>query len=83
MIVTPSINDETTLKPGEISFELFVSESDLKAKILDIWDNANEYWDVVANSENAYYSFLKFLWIDFPNGENIQLADYANENGIL
>lgn len=68
---------------SEISFELFVPEKDLKEKVADIWDNSSNYWDVKNLSDEAYYSFIKFLWIDFPSGETVRLSDYANDNNII
>lgn len=68
---------------SEIAFELFVLEKDLKEKVRDIWETPSSYWNVEDISDYAYYDFLKFLWIEFPSGETIRLADYANENGIL
>ena len=68
---------------SEITFELFVSEKDFKEKVTNIWDNPSNYWDVKNLSDEAYYDFIKFLWIDFPNGETVRLADYANDNNII
>ena len=72
---------------SEISFELFVTEKDLKEKVADIWTRPSKYWDVKDGGESAYYSFLKYLWVDFPDGSDIKLADvqlanYSNENSI-
>jgi len=61
---------------SEIAFELFVSEKDLKEKAFDIWGNPSKYHTF----QYVYEGFLKFLWIDFPNGETVRLADYATCN---
>lgn len=72
---------------SEISFELFVFEKDLKEKVRDVWIKpsryALNYWEVSDSDESAYYSFLKFLWIDFPNRETVRIADYASENNLM
>ena len=62
---------------SKITFELFVLEKDLKEKVRDIWENPSSYWNVEDISDYAYYDFLLFLWIEFPNKETIGLADYA------
>lgn len=60
---------------SEYVFERFVAISEIDAKCLDIWKNPRKY----ATFSDAYYGFLKFLWIDFPNGTTVRLAEHIEE----
>lgn len=65
-------------------FEIFSSESDFKLSVPEdtyrmtvkhIWERPEFYTNVKSQSSEAYYSFLKYLWIKLPNGEELRLAD--------
>lgn len=59
------------------SFKINFSEEETMLKIAqDIWDNPHDYFEF-GKKENPYYEFLKFLWIETPNGE-MRLADCVN-----
>ena len=64
---------------SEVSFKLFVDESDVVNKCKDIWNNPEKYSNYKSGTEEAYYSFLKFLWVKYPNGEEQRLADVADK----
>lgn len=69
--------DIAMIKGSEIDFKVLVEINNLPYRAKHIWDNPSQYSDWDDGSENAYYKFLKFLWIVFPNGEEIQLAQYV------
>lgn len=62
----------------EIFFEMYVSENEISAKCKDIWDNSDKYSDYKSGTDTAYYKFLKFLWVRFPDGTEKQLAEIAS-----
>lgn len=66
------------IEGSEIDFN-FVTDDEgiLKEKARDIWENPKKYSDYEKESEDAYYEFLKYLWIVFPNGEEEKLGDYV------
>ena len=59
----------------EIEFEQFVAPEDIERVCQDIWDYPEKYSEYQAGSESAYYEFLKFLWVEFPDGSEKRLAD--------
>lgn len=63
---------------SEISFELFVPTEDIKDVCQDIWDNPDKYSDYKKGSESAYYKFLKFLWVEYPDGSEDRLVDLVD-----
>lgn len=57
---------------------LFINnESDLLEKCKDIVNNPINYSRHPNNSEDAYYKFIKYLWICKPNQQEIRLSDYV------
>jgi hypothetical protein len=44
----------------------------------DIWDHPSKYSDYQDRSEDAYYRFLKFLWVRYPEGKEVRLGDLVN-----
>lgn len=60
---------------SEITFNMTVLESEIYKKSQDIWDHASKYSDYKDGSEEAWYSFIKFLWIRFPDGREERLCD--------
>jgi len=58
-----------------IDFEKFVAPEDVKAVCQDIWDHPDKYSKYSYGSEDAYYEFLKFLWVEFPDGRYERLTD--------
>ena len=63
---------------SEIDFEKFVSPEDVKAVCQDIWDHPDKYSDFQSASEAAYYEFIKFLWVEFPDGRDERLDDQVD-----
>lgn len=61
-----------------IDFKISIAESKLYDKCSDIWDHPEKYSKYKAGSEEAYYEFLKFLWVKYPDGKEQQLADITN-----
>jgi hypothetical protein len=41
----------------------------------DIWNHPSKYSEYQDNTDEAYYEFLKFLWVRFPDGTEERLAD--------
>ena len=62
---------------SEIDFRLEVKESAIDEKCQDIWDYPNKYCKYSNGSEEAYYNFLKFLWVTFDDGREVRLTDIA------
>ena len=60
---------------SEVDFERFVPVEDVKKMCQDIWDHPDKYSDYQPNSEEAYYDFLKYLWVKFPDGRDERLDD--------
>lgn len=57
------------------SFNISFSDERMTLKIAqDIWDNPKKYWDI-EDDDNAYYEFLKFLWVEYPDGKEERLTD--------
>ena len=71
-------NDKCRIFGSEISFELFVPIKDIKEICQDIWDNPDKYSDYKKGSEYAYYKFLKFLWVQYPDGSEDRLVDLVD-----
>ncbi len=76
---TPQVENPTRIckiTGSEISFELIVPLTDICKVAKDIWNHPSTYSDHKDGSEDSYYSFLKFLWIEFPDGYEEQLARF-------
>lgn len=58
--------------------ELYVPEENIKQVCKEIWDNPDKYSDYKKDSEKAYYNFLKYLYVKFPDGTEKSLHDVAN-----
>mgnify|MGYP001272942948 CR=1 FL=1 len=58
-----------------IEFEKFVAPEDIEKVCQDIWDHPDKYSDYQAESDSAYYDFLKYLWVKFPDGTEKRLSD--------
>ena len=67
------------IKGSEIEFRKVVLEADLEAVVLDIWNHADKYSEFKADSDASYCQFLKFLWVEYPDGTERQLAAVAND----
>jgi len=69
---------------SEISFERFCSNSsELLNLCKDIWKHPSKYSDYKDGTEDAYYKFLRFLWVKFPNGDEKQLAKIVMEETMI
>lgn len=72
--------DIVMIKGSEVDFNVLVEINNLPYRVKHIWDNPSQYSDYQDGSEDAYYNFLKYLWIIFPDGKEMQLAQYiANQ----
>jgi hypothetical protein len=52
--------------------------NDVKETCQDIWDNPEKYSDYQAGTESAYYDFLKYLYVEFPDGEAKELTNLVD-----
>jgi Ribonuclease G/E len=64
---------------SEIPFEKKVPEENIREVCQDIYDHADHYSVYKRNSDAAYYRFLKFLWVEFPDGTEQRLTDIVFE----
>ncbi len=62
---------------SEIDFNLRVSVSRLVETCQDICDNVSKYSAYKEGTEEAYYSFLKYLWVSHPDGTDKRVVDYC------
>lgn len=70
----------------DVSFQKYVPLSEIKQTCLEIWNHPDRFDNrFQADTEDAYYRFLKYLWVTLPNGNEIRLADivYKLETGDL
>lgn len=58
--------------------EMYVPKENIKQVCKEIWDNPDKYSDYKKDSEKAFYIFLKYLYVKFPNGTEKSLHDVAN-----
>ncbi len=59
-------------------FERKVYPHEIDKWLVDIWEHPSKYNDQVKdNSEQAFYRFLKFLWVKYPDGSEKRLVDTA------
>lgn len=77
--IKPPDPETCTIFGSEVSFELKVAESEIRSVTKDIWDHSSKYSDYKDNSEDSYYKFTRCLWIRFPDGREVRLADFVNE----
>lgn len=70
------VDAECTIIGSEVQFEQKCIVSDLQEIAQDIWDRPEKYCDEFSD---AWNDFLKFLWIRYPSGKEVQLARYVNE----
>lgn len=76
---SPCEAEEVCIITGsEISFTKEVPLSQIKEVAQDIWDNPSKYSDYKDGSDQSYYGFLKYLWIEFPDGGEARLASYVS-----
>ena len=61
---------------SEISFQKTVLERDILVVATDIWENPEKYSDYKNGSDASFYSFLKYLWVEDPNGKETRLAEF-------
>jgi ssDNA-binding Zn-finger/Zn-ribbon topoisomerase 1 len=62
---------------GEVQFDHYVPVGELNDFVKDIVAHPSKYnRGIVDGHENAYYQFLKYLWITMPNGTEVRLYDY-------
>jgi hypothetical protein len=62
------------------SFSIGFSDEDTMLQTAqDIWNNPHDYYKF-HKDDDEYYEFLKFLWIEYPNGNEERLTDCINTN---
>lgn len=59
-------------------FKKEVEEEDLVSVCWDIWEHPDKYAGHPLGE--PYYDFLKYLWVRYPDGEEIRLAEIVDEN---
>src|SRR4030042_2940396 len=69
-----------TIFGSEIQFEEKVVIADVAAKCYHLPNNPGLYSDYQNNTDGAYYGFLKFLWVRFPDGTEKQLMLVAKDH---
>ena len=62
---------------SEIHFSMEVPEKKIREKCKKIWNNPEGYSDYKNGSDAAYYNFLKYLWVQYPDGKELRLTDIA------
>ena len=67
---------------SEIESKKEIYPEDVRSTCKDIWEHPTKYCDSLKEdkSEEAYYRFLKFLWVRYPDGSEKQLARIANDD---
>ena len=60
---------------SEITFDEWVPQDKIRERCQEIWDHPEKVSSYPAKSEDAYYRFLKFLWVEFPDGSQQRLDD--------
>lgn len=56
-------------------FIFHVAEGELRERCQDIWDHAGDYCKV----NDPYNDFLKYLWVEYPDGEERRLCEVIND----
>ena len=59
-------------------FEKYVSPKKIKKVCQKIWNKPQKY--SAYGGESAYYDFLKFLWVKFPDGKEERLCNMVNDD---
>ena len=68
---------------AEIDFKtMIVPMSEIVSKCKHIWEHPEKYSSYAAGSEDAWYRFLKYLWVRMPDGTDKRLADIAEKGEI-
>jgi len=71
--------DIVLIRGSEVNFNVLVEFNNLRYRAQHIWDNPSQYSDYPDGSDDAYYNFLKYLWVVFPDGKQVQLAEYIDK----
>jgi DNA-binding Lrp family transcriptional regulator len=69
-----------TIFGSRIQFEEKIAMIDVAAKCYHIAKNPNLYSDYQSNTDEAYYKFLKFLLVRYPDGKEERLMVVAKEH---
>lgn len=62
---------------SESDFKLLVPENIYKMTVKHIWTRPGFSSNVKDQSSESYYNFLKYVWVKFPTGKKVRLADVA------
>lgn len=60
---------------SEIEYSAEISVSKVEEICLDVWRHPSKYSVFEDGSKDAYYRFLKYLWVRYPDGREERLAD--------
>lgn len=66
------------IRGTEIGFEKDVPEDQILEVAQDIWDHPSKYSDYKDGSDASFYSFIKYLWITYPDGHEVRLDSIVN-----
>ncbi len=58
--------------------KMLVPEESIKQVCKEIWDNPDKYSDHRKGTDDAFYGFLKYLYVTFPDGKEKSLYDVVN-----
>jgi hypothetical protein len=64
---------------GAEGFEREYYEYELEKWAKDIWEHPSKYSDYTDGTGEAYYNFLKYLWIKYPDGTDERLDTFVNK----
>ena len=76
--VDNSENKIAKITGSEINFHMEVPEKNIKVVCQDIWDNPEKYSDYKNGSDAAWSAFIRFLWVEMPDGSTQRLADIVH-----
>lgn len=63
----------------DVAFQKYVPAGLIEQTCAEIWNHPNRYSPYAPGSEDAYYNFLKFLWVQYPDGSTKRLAQIATQ----
>lgn len=58
-------------------FREFRAIKDLESRCEHIWNNAHRFADVTQYGEDAWFNFLKYLWVRLPDGEEKRITEFV------
>jgi len=59
---------------------IITTEKEVVQICIDIWDHPSRYSKYEDKSEEAFYEFVKFLWVNYQDGTSKRLMKVAHEH---